>query len=1320
MSERMKMIVSLAKEVLGPRNGCEEAIEGNPRSEYITGILAPRDFEERSIEADSDLPKVEINAEEDESEEDTAIADSLISPALQPKSLPRSMGISFAVRNHQNVPKIDICTTWARYSFEEQKYRRKARFFHTGELELDNFRDWMTEDSIRIIIKSTSIQDSVWRVTVFLANESTINPDDRFEIQTSSFVFQPEIRVKCCEGTVIIPLAYTKNLDTDKDEDSLESEDASLDLLYRKKPALARGHLVGATWKEIDPQRPHLQNPTIQEPPFFWIDSNIVPEDIMERFILPDVRTDYLPMYPVEAPRLDWDAEAYGKAPELDPGILAAMWNQNDMERALKPIVKGYGIWLKRQLEMQSVDPLSDAAKETASRLLKKAEEAIKTIDEGINLIEKNDEIRLAFCFANRAIALQYEWRDGSRNFKWRLFQLAFILMNLPGLSREDHPDRDVCDLLWFATGGGKTEAYLGLAAFIIALRRLRAERDSEGMRYGAGTAVISRYTLRLLTIQQFRRALKLITACEYLRVYRSNGKHGWRPENCDLEDDFLWGTARFSAGLWVGGNVTPNSIKGFTFPRPQGGFQEIKGAVEVLSEHDENFGEPAQILTCPCCNSILAVRNDGLDKGEYTINLIFTSKNEPRSPSVDELSLGTKIKVSDYLITNAGTNKYTLTIKFGTCSDRVKPKDIDNWWTGTISRRIGVDPSALVPARASRPGYVLTGYVNNRGNLDYNDFMVFCPNPGCKLNTDVEWKEKVPVGIYSRRLQEDQNIHNSYVFQMVPEFTRVNRQFDTSNRIPIPALTVDDQIYKHCPTLIVATADKFARLAFDPMTASIFGNVEYYHARYGYYRKYCLQPSGQIESPTPHPTATCMHRRVNPLPPPSLIIQDELHLIEGPLGSMAGIYETSIDELCKRGGQGAKGPKYIVSTATIRQAGTQVRSLFNRTLRQFPAFGTDIDDNFFSISREIHPFDDEKPGRLYIGVCAPGKGAQTPLVRIYSSCLQTPLALRNAGISDEKINGFWTLIGYFNAIRELAGAVALLRQDIPQRMRSTFGDGARSFTREILELSSRRNSMQLPGLLDALEKKLDDSSSAVDIALSTSMFGTGVDIDRLRLMIVNGQPKSTASYIQSTGRVGRREGGVVVTFFRASRPRDLAHYEFFTGYHRAIHKYVEPVTVAPFSSRCRERALGPVIVILLRIASEIQGISVSPEWRYQQRLAQRTYATKASRMSNERYSSEVAKICSIIVSRSQEQPAGRKPDKQVILDELNSWLDRWQKIARDHGDTLLYSESSMNFLPQHPVVLGDIQHYFRRLDQVFTNSPQSLRDVEATTTFRT
>ncbi|HRV03317.1 MAG TPA: hypothetical protein P5539_16590, partial [Mesotoga sp.] len=140
MSERMKMIVSLAKEVLGPRNGCEEAIEGNPRSEYITGILAPRDFEERSIEADSDLPKVEINAEEDESEEDTAIADSLISPALQPKSLPRSMGISFAVRNHQNVPKIDICTTWARYSFEEQKYRRKARFFHTGELELDNFR----------------------------------------------------------------------------------------------------------------------------------------------------------------------------------------------------------------------------------------------------------------------------------------------------------------------------------------------------------------------------------------------------------------------------------------------------------------------------------------------------------------------------------------------------------------------------------------------------------------------------------------------------------------------------------------------------------------------------------------------------------------------------------------------------------------------------------------------------------------------------------------------------------------------------------------------------------------------------------------------------------------------------------------------------------------------------------------------------------------------------------------------------------------------------------------------------------------------------
>ncbi|MDJ0737644.1 MAG: helicase-related protein [Nostocaceae cyanobacterium] len=384
-------------------------------------------------------------------------------------------------------------------------------------------------------------------------------------------------------------------------------------------------------------------------------------------------------------------------------------------------------------------------------------------------------------------------------------------------------------------------------------------------------------------------------------------------------------------------------------------------------------------------------------------------------------------------------------------------------------------------------------------------------------------------------------------------------------------------------------------------------------------------------------PKSPQKHKKdVNQLLPPDLILQDELHLIEGPLGSMVGLYETAVDTLCEQIYAGKTvSPKYIASTATVRQSQSQVQCLFDRTVFQFPPLSLSAGDTFFArTTANIHPIETDANGqhlggRLYVAICAPGKGAQTPIVRLYSSMLQNIWELRQNEYSDSDCDPFWTLVGYFNAIRELAGALTLYRQDIPERLR--YVANARGVSErdlgEAIELSSRKDSTELPGLLSSLSQELPE---AKDIVLSTSMFGTGVDIDRLGLMIVNGQPKTTSSYIQATGRVGRKQGGIVITFFRASRPRDLDHYEFFTGYHRAIYRYVEPITVTPFAARARERGMGPVAVALLRQAREIKGVPVPSNW---------VAKTSAAYMQGVRNSApELQVVNQVINERSQIQ----------------------------------------------------------------------------------
>ena len=584
-------------------------------------------------------------------------------------------------------------------------------------------------------------------------------------------------------------------------------------------------------------------------------------------------------------------------------------------------------------------------------------------------------------------------------------------------------------------------------------------------------------------------------------------------------------------------------------------------------------------------------------------------------------------------------------------------------------------------------------------------DFDIYCPNPECSLNTDALWCEGHPHPV--NNLREIRSGKRSIelpkgVFpRCVPEFAALNGESFLAYRIPIPALTVDEQVYTRPPSFLVGTVDKIARLAFEPRSGVLFGNVDVYHPYMGYFRD-GLEP----------PTLSSVRGggqaiNVEPFEPPDLIIQDELHLIEGPLGSMVGLYEAAVDLLSM---SNSTPVKYVASSATIRGAEAQVQSVFTRNVQIFPPHGLRAEDRFFIKQRvSPHPLDERNPGRAYIGLCAPGRGPLTPVVRIWSVLLQTVYDLARGGERDADY--FWTLVGYFNAIRELAGALSLYRQDIPERLIKLAGDNARKLPEDnAVELSSRTPSTELPVRLEELERSFTSdvkNPGTADALFTTSMFGTGVDIPRLSLMVVHGQPKTTSSYIQSTGRVGRRRAGLVVTFYRATRPRDMSHYELFCGYHMNLERFVEPVTSSPFSEGTLDRCCGSVCVAILRNMKCTQG-----RWHTDDSAMEILQGIR---------NDEVRRMVEFLVRRAETQPQFRRPDTEEFLWFAHTLLERWrsraQAISRENG-RLKYAE--YGGVHNH-VVLGDPPHQHRRnIIVVFENAPQSLRDIEETTSFET
>jgi len=475
------------------------------------------------------------------------------------------------------------------------------------------------------------------------------------------------------------------------------------------------------------------------------------------------------------------------------------------LNTGLKRVAEAYSDWIESRVV--ELDTLSQQLRRQGDEHISLCRKALARIEKGTAMIRDIPDVGMAFRLANRAMHVQHSWKENRKQatdrteLTWHPFQLAFALLTIASVSDNADVDRGVMDLLWFPTGGGKTEAYLLITAHIIFLRRLRGR----GSNAGTGVAVFMRYTLRLLTVQQYQRAASLICACDVIRRGMAESGSVAIPSHFASEEPI-------SLGLWVGQDSTPNTIS---------------AAIEALKEGSAS--SPAQVRHCPECSGELEWKP---------------------SPANDRI------------------------------------------WA-------------------------------------------CCKSAGCSLS-------------------------------------------QSGGHLPI--WTVDEDVYRELPSLIIGTVDKYAQIARRPESAFLFG------------------------------------LGVDRLPP-DLVIQDELHLISGPLGTLAGVYEIAVDELCSFKGT---RPKVIGSTATIRRAEEQIRALFDRAAFQFPPPGLDHSNSGFAM------VDPDAPGRIYVGVTTSGRSAKFTLQAVAASLLQSAC---DPNFSKDESDPYWTLVAYFNSLRELGGAVVLMQE---------------------------------------------------------------------------------------------------------------------------------------------------------------------------------------------------------------------------------------------------------------------------------------------------
>ena len=523
-----------------------------------------------------------------------------------------------------------------------------------------------------------------------------------------------------------------------------------------------------------------------------------------------------------------------------------------------------------------------------------------------------------------------------------------------------------------------------------------------------------------------------------------------------------------------------------------------------------------------------------------------------------------------------------------------------------------------------------------------------------------------------------------------------VNRDCDFRSRNPLPILAVDEPIYRRLPCFVIATVDKFAALPWVGQTGALFGRVTHYNEGEGFYSAGDPTVSGK--------------RMEHYLPPPDLVIQDELHLISGPLGTMVGLYETAIDTLCSyTENDKLIRPKIIASTATVRRASRQIQALFGRShVDIFPPPSPDRHDSFFART------DFEVPGRLYLGVAAQGRSLKVVLLRTYLALMATAYkqyveqgGKRN---KDNPADPYMTLLGYFNSLRELGGSRRIVEDEVSSRL-AKYGDRLRhgelvsyflnrKIDDEPEELTSRVSTNKVANTKRRLALPFHEDER-VDVALATNMISVGLDIVRLGLMVVLGQPKTAAEYIQATSRVGReaKKPGLVVTLLNVHRPRDRSHYERFQSWHNSFYRAVEATSVTPFSPRALDRGLAGVVVALARLS-----------------IPEMTAALGASNIGSQQ--NAIDGVIETIVSRAE----AHSPDldatatstlRQQVRAQVIDLIDTWKQIA-DRDKRLQYQREA-EIAPPLLLDASNPDTDKEPLERQKFKAYRSLREVEAT-----
>lgn len=947
--QRMAFVAWVKEQLTGIKLPDDTLIGVAPLDRFFSAILFP-------------LQPGEFNSSDDDVEEqDNEEAQPVRHIIYRP---PSSAGFSFFVTGEQ----IELRVNCQAVHYKEKKEKRdeKGRYI-PGEwvrtqLAPDDGEEkvfTLNGDTEYILLDDKVRLSAVWRqykqgyiATVSIANlQKTIeHTNNNYKELNETSLFEVALTCFVERGCV----ANYPNVD----RALLSDEEKEIELRYKDIFTLAVGHGTGVNWR---------------------VDKGVTV-----------IRAEFMPT--VEVPQVTTDTSGTDSE-VLRFDILLSCEDNPEVFEKLTNFVIGYENWIKEQQEKALKEPEED--QKTARKLIENLDTAKKRMEHGINLLKEDEHAKIAFALANKAmlkqmiavdLAAKREQKE-SEEYKWRPFQLAFILMTLASTANGDDEYRDMLDLIWFPTGGGKTEAYLGLLAFFMMYRRLRHPSS-----YG-GTVAIMRYTLRLLTAQQFTRAAKVICALELIRQ----------------TDVARFGKERFSIGLWVGEASSPNTCS------------------QAFDQYNDGKYSKFIIINCPWCG------------------VPFTKEN--------------------YL-------------------------------------------------------------------MDKDSSRFRCTHQQCDFGKN-------------------------------PDNT-------------LPCNTVDEMLYKEAPSLLIATVDKFAALAWDERPGIFFG------------------VKGNL--------------------PPELIIQDELHLIAGELGSIVGLYEVGIDTLLEKRGV---RPKYIASTATVKNAASQVQALYGRRMQVFPPSGLRYDDSYFA---KTIPISEKNPGRMFIGFLSYFPPKNHCLSSLTATLLAAPVCLFNN--NEEFMDSWWSQVIYHGSLKGVGNSRTLYQSDvlkylnrlILESMKNSIEDAKPGYLQyerfkciedyekisdpeikqivsqylpvrklAIKTLTSRQTAEENNKVFADLASEYNQNN-AVDILLATNMISVGLDVNRLSLMVINGQPLTTAEYIQASSRVGRSKvPGLVFVNYYKTQARSLSHYENFRSYHASYYRFVEPSSLTPFTYPAKVRALHAALVIAAR-----------------------------------------------------------------------------------------------------------------------------------------